>query len=205
MRNPILLAQLADFSEQHDFTELTESEQFERFANFCTISKYDPDLDLDDVSVGSRGDLALDGIAIVVNDHVVASIEAVDYFKRLLRRLDVQFIFVQARPQYRFSAADFSLFIQGVRRFLEAKCPVDANKKVSALHAVKEHIIARSADMESSPICRMFYVTTGKWTGDVALQSLLSRGIDDLRATDIFSACKLPPLTPTNCSGSTAN
>ena len=37
-----------------------------------------------------------------------------------------------------------------------------------------------------NPACRLYYVTTGRWTGDAALEARRQTGIADLEATQLF-------------------
>jgi hypothetical protein len=69
MKDRIIEAYLKDFREQYCEADLDESLAFERFVNHCLISRHHPDpFDPEDVTVGGRGDLGLDGIGILVND-----------------------------------------------------------------------------------------------------------------------------------------
>jgi len=87
MRDRIIAAYLKDFIEQFGLSELNEAAAFEHFVNYYVTSKHHPDsFDPDDVAVGGTGDLGLDGVAVLVNDHLVSSREDVDYLKKTLRR-----------------------------------------------------------------------------------------------------------------------
>ena len=47
--------------------------------------------------------MGIDGIAILVNEHLVMSKQEIDFFKSSLRRLDVQFFFIQSKTSAKFS------------------------------------------------------------------------------------------------------
>ena len=143
MKDQIMAAYLEDFVQEFGLTGLEESEAFEHFVNYCTVSKHHPDLfEPDEVAVGGGGDLGLDGLGILVNDHLVTSTESVDYLKKELRRLDVEFIFVQAKTSPHFDGAEIGAFVSGVRQFIQQVEPPGANESIRELHRVKEHIIA---------------------------------------------------------------
>ena len=59
---------------------------------------------------------------------------------------------------------------------------------------MKEHIYDRSIDMDTSPICTLYYVTTGTWSNDSALQQRIERGKRDLMDTRLFSEVEFIPL-----------
>lgn len=195
MRDRIIAAYLKDFIEQHRLSDLKEAEAFEHFVNYCVISKHYPDsFDPEEVSVGGSGDLGLDGVGILVNDHLVFSREGVDYFKKHLRRLDVQFVFVQAKTSPRFEAVEIGNVIAGIRRFFEDSEPLEANDSVRELHRIKEHIYKSSIDMERTPLCRVYYATTGTWTDEPPLRGRIEQGLEDLRRTGLFDSVEFIPL-----------
>src|SRR5687768_15661460 len=106
MKDRILEAYLKDFVTEYSLDDLTEPEAFESFVNYCLISRfYSGQFEPDDVGVGGSGDLGLDGLAIIVNDNLVRSVDDVDYFRQQLRRLDVQFHFIQSKSSAHFEAA----------------------------------------------------------------------------------------------------
>jgi hypothetical protein len=187
MKDRIIESYLKDFIGEFGFTSLDESKAFEHFVNYCVISKQHPDsFDPEDISVGGTGDLGLDGIGILVNDHLVFSKEDVDYLKKSLRRLDVQFIFTQAKTSPRFEAADIGTMLFGIRQFFEHTEP--GNASIRELHQIKEHIFDSSIDMDHSPICKMFFATTGTWNDDPPLRARIDDGINNLKKSGLFSS-----------------
>jgi hypothetical protein len=195
LKDRIISAYLKDFVDQFGLAALGEAEAFEHFVNYCTVSKHHQDsFDPDDVAVGGTGDLGLDGLGVLVNEHLVESPESVDHLKRTLRRLDVQFLMVQAKTSPRFDAADIGTFLSGARKFFDNAPPAAANQRVRALHDLKEYIFDASIDMDQSPACRLYYVTTGTWTGDEAIQSRIDQGVQDLEQTGLFSLVEFVPI-----------
>ncbi|HEX9119715.1 MAG TPA: hypothetical protein VF840_04190 [Terriglobales bacterium] len=172
MKDRILASYLKDFSKEYRLECLDESDAFEYFVNYCAISKHHPDsFEPEDVSVGGPGDLGLDGLAILVNDHLVISKTDVDHLKQALRRLDVEFVFIQAKTSPHFDAAEIGAVFAGIRQFFAQAEPRAANDIIRELHAIKEHIFDSSIDFEHNPICRVYYATTGTWSGDHASKS----------------------------------
>ena len=87
MKDRFLAAYLKDFTDDFGLAEFDENELFEHFVNYSIISKHHPEsFQPEDVAVGGSGDLGIDGLAIVVNDHLVTSTSDVDYLKKVLRR-----------------------------------------------------------------------------------------------------------------------
>ena len=194
MKDRILSAYVNDFVNSFSLGRLDEPTAFEHFVSYYVVSKYNPeDFEPSNVAVGGPGDLGLDSIGILVNDHLVHSNTDVDYFKKALHRLDVQFIFIQAKTSSKFGASEIGNFISGVRQFFESSLP-PANEYIQALHELKEYIFDCSVDMDTSPICRLFYVSTGTWADDSMLLTRINQGKSDLEATKLFSSVEFTPV-----------
>jgi len=188
MRDQIIEAYLKDFIEEHALANLNEAQVFERFASHCVVSKHHPEtFDVENVCLGGAGDLGIDGAAILVNDHLVTSTEEIDHFKKLLRRLEVKFLFIQARSSLHLDSHHVAAFIQGVRYFFERSLPAEANDSISSLHNLQQHIYKSSIDIDTLPSCYLYYVCTGKSDGEAPLRSTVNLGLDDLRKTGLFS------------------
>ena len=195
MRDHILAAYLKDFVDQFGLSDLDEATAFEQFVNYYVISTHHADdFDPEDVSVGGSGDLGLDGIGILVNDHLTSAPSDVDHFKKDFRRLDVKFVFVQAKRSPHFDAAGIGTFFSGVRRFFETSPPTPASDQIHHFYEVKHHIFDSSRDMEQSPTCRLYYATTGNWSGESELCVRVEQGKDDLQRTHLFSNIEFIPL-----------
>ena len=195
IRDRILSAYLQKFVDQYGLAQLDEPEAFEHLAGHCVVSKHTPEnFDPGEVVVAGPGDIGIDAVGILVNDHLVSSAEDVDHFQQTLRRLDVQFVFLQAKTSAKFDSASIGTFISGVRQFFESTVPPTANDQISTLHGVKEHIFDHSIDMDKVPTCRLYYVTTGHWQNDAAVQARIDQGTADLRATDLFFEVSFVPV-----------
>ena len=194
MKDRILSTYVRDFVDTFSLGKLDEATAFEHLASYCVVSKYNPEnFEPIDVAVGGHGDLGIDGIGILVNDHLVQTNSDVNHFKKAHSRLDVQFIFIQAKTSPKFEASEIGNFISGVRQFFESLLP-PANEYIQALHNLKEYIFDCSVDMDTSPICRLFYVSTGTWKDDSVLLTRINQGKNDLRATKLFSSVEFTPL-----------
>ena len=195
MKDRILTAYLKDFSDDFGLADLDENEAFEHFVNYSIISKHHLEsFEPEDIAVGGPGDLGLDGLAIVVNDHLVASTSAVDHLKKTLRRLDVDFIFIQAKRSSHFDATEIGAVFSGIRQFFEPGVPPGTNDTIRGLHSVKEYIFDHSIDMERPPSCHIYFATTGSWTDETVLLTRADQGVADLKATDLLSSASFIPV-----------
>lgn len=195
MKDQIVSSYLATFNDQFQLGDLNESESFEHFVNHCLISKHHADpFDPRDVTIGGSGDLGLDGVGILVNEHLVFEENAVEFLKKQLRRFDVDFIFVQSKTTPHFDSAEIGTFISGVRQFFDKELTTAANADVRQLYELKTRIFSSSIDMDRSPTCTLYYATTGTWNNDPTVRSRIEQGLDDLRKTNLFSRVEFKPI-----------
>ena len=112
-----------NFAEQRGLSGLPPSDVFEAFVASSLLRKYHHS-DITEVEdgllVGGPGDAGLDAIAILVNGRPVCATEDIKFLADKLRRLDVEFVFVQAKTTPRFSAADIAA--RGRSLFAEPTC-----------------------------------------------------------------------------------
>jgi hypothetical protein len=184
----ISTALLADFSRDNGIEHLPEEERFERFAAFLAISPQLVDtLDTGEVATGSGNDTGIDAIAVVVNGSLVTDADMVPELAQGSAYLDILFVFVQAERSAAFEAAKISTFGFGVQDFFKDTPTLPRNAAVTEAAAVMSAAYAHSARfVRGNPVCRLYYVTTGKWVDDANLVARRQAVVDDLRATRLF-------------------
>lgn len=205
MENKILLGYLSDFQKDFRISKnIKESELFEHFSNYCILSKIHPEafyndsFKIEELNIGGGNDTGIDGIAIVVNEHIVSSIEEINSITDDLQKLDVKFIFVQSKTSTSFNTSEIGNFIFGVKDFFKEKASLKTNEDLENLRTLKEHIYSRSIMMEDKPICELHYVTTGKWTEDKNVVGRVQNEIEELKNKDIFSSVDFIPVDANN-------
>lgn len=152
MKDRIIEGYLKDFAAAHELKDLDEPKLFEHFINHCIVSREHPEnFDFETVTVGGLGEVGLDGIAILVNDHLVSSKDEIDFFSKKLRRLDVRFLFIQAKTGDRFDMGDIGNFLFGVRSFFAPDGALQMNDQISRLKQMKQLIYDSSLDMDHNP------------------------------------------------------
>ncbi len=88
MSDIILEAYLKEFIKKYNLKDLKESEAFEQFVNYSILSRLNiGDFDFDDVNVGGGNDGAIDGLAIIVNDHIVSSIKDIEDLRKMQQHI----------------------------------------------------------------------------------------------------------------------
>jgi cold shock CspA family protein len=190
----ILKSYVKNFVDESSLEHLDEATAFEYFVNHTILSKIDPDpFDIETTTIGGSHDNALDGIAVLVNEHIVTSEEEVDYFRKNLRRFDVKFVFIQSKTSAKFDSGDLGNFLFGVRSFFEEQPAIPMNSQLTNLRALKDYIYRLSIDMDKAPVCEMYYVTTGTWLGDANLEGRIQVEKTALEGTKLFSQVRFVP------------
>ena len=187
MKDRIIGAFLKDFTAEFSLGYLDEAEAFEQFVNYCVVSKHHPDdFEPGDVSVGGAGDLGLDGIAILINDHLAFSSDDVDHLKMSLRRLDAQFIFVQAKTSPRFEAADIGTFIA---EFGSSATKLNRPRQTTACSnytELRNMFLIRASTWTKARSADSTDATTGAWKNEASIVERIEQGKRDLEQTTLF-------------------
>jgi hypothetical protein len=187
---------LADFVRGQELSVTDPSDAFERFANYCVISReFSDSFDIEDVSTGSGNDTGIDGIAIIVNGVLVTSADEVNDLAARNGYLDVRFIFCQAKTSSNFNAADIGTFTFGVSDFFAEKSRLPRNEMIASMAEVQEAIYKRSALLtKGKPACHLYYVTTGRWQDDANLVARFAAAREELKDLQLFDVVTCDPI-----------
>ena len=181
MKDPILAGYLADFATQYGVQHLDAGLQFERFAVWLIISRLHSDFSaVDAVVMGGGHDTGIDGFAVIVNDRVVTSEDEIRDLLSLLKRIDVRFVFIQAKSSSHFSGDKIGTFLAGVGHFFDGTPVLFETRDIRAGRRLKDYIYKHAINFGSNPICECYFVTTGTWLGD---QNLMGRADMGIRKT----------------------
>jgi AIPR protein len=181
---------------------LKADKRFEHFAAFVMIrGERSESFDTHDVVVGDDdtthggGDTGIDAIAIIANGVLVTDLDELDELIERAGYLDITFIFVQCETSSRFEGGKIGTFGEGVVDFFRDTPKFTRNNKVTHAASIMQAIYDKSSKFrKGNPACKLFYVTTGKWTGDNTLQARLDVVQDDLRTTGRFRSIEFLPV-----------
>lgn len=187
---------LNEFSKEHGLTHLPEDERFEHFCCFITLRRhFSETFDTSDIVVGSGGDTGIDGIAIIVNGHLITDLETLQEQTERAGYLDVTFVFIQAERSANFDSASIGTFGFGVVDFFRPNPSLARNEKVTAAAEIMSAIYDASSKFKrGNPSCRLYYVTTGKWQDDQTLEARRVNVVSDLENTRLFSGVEFMPV-----------
>lgn len=194
MNDVVIGGYVKRFARERGLAHFSDSELFEAYVTSTILRTYHQ-CDITDVEdgilVGGSEDGGLDAVAIIVNGRPVRTEEGVRFYKERGHRLDVEFVFVQAKSSSGFSAGEIGTFVYGAEQFFEPvnkKQPsVRFNSKIQQLYALACYIYDQVEWMREIPTCHLYYVTTGKWTDEQDPSGRLAYGENQLRQKSLFS------------------
>ena len=164
----------------------------EHFANYCVVSdEYDDEFDIHEVHAGGGNDLGIDGVAIVINGVLVASVEEAAELLGTNGYIDARFLFIQAKSASSFSGSDMVAFGDGVEEFFAESPTLPANQRIVDQREVMTWVYNNSGSLKGRPTCELFYVTTGRWEDDAQLVAKVRKIESDLADSNLFDTVKL--------------
>jgi|SRR5665213_2221108 len=182
----ITTALLTEFSKEFGITTLDEAKRFEQFATYLTVRRHysETAFEPDELIVGNA--TGIDAIAVIVNNNLVTDVDTINELLAINGFIDATFVFVQADRGAGFSTAKTGQFGFGVKDFFgEGK--LKRNEEVTNAAALMTAIFDLAGKFKKgNPACYLYYVTTGKWSGEADLQARADAEINDLKNTGNF-------------------
>ena len=196
MKDIVLQGFVRNFAKGRGLDSLDDSTVFEAFAVSSILRKFhqSDSLDMEDFLTGGGGDGGIDAAAILVNGHPTRAEDDVDFFIDKLRRLDVEFVFVQAKTSAAFEAASIGTFVHGVVQFFSQEPKYRFREELEKLRMLKDHVYQKSIAMDQNPKCSLYYATTGEWNNDPEPRSMLEDGKNRLEELNLFSSVDVVPV-----------
>jgi len=188
---------LRTFQTEESLSEnVGEDTLFEHFGNFCVLSKeYSEEFNLDDIHTGEGSDMALDGVAILVNGNLINNTEEIADLANSNKYIEAEFIFVQSKSASKFDGADIGNFLFGVRDLFNPNSRMPRSEKVKHKISLISAIYDRPALFKrGNPKLKMYYVSTGKWQDDPYLTNKINADIEILKDMNIFGEVVFNPI-----------
>jgi len=113
MKDLLLTKFLEDFCTDIGIDTKDESTAFEHFANYCVLDKFIPTrFDPTLFNIGGNGNFGIDGLAIIVNEIPICTIEELNDVLQKGKRHSVDFVFVQAKTSASTDSGDLLKTLQ---------------------------------------------------------------------------------------------
>lgn len=187
---------LDEFSREHGVESLPQDKRFEHFACYLTLQRhYAETFATSDVVTGAGGDTGIDGIGIIANGSLVTDVEIIADLADRNGHLDVSFTFVQAERASSFETSKIGQFSYGVVDFFKEVPTLPRNSAIKQAAEIMAAVYERSPRFKrGNPLCRLYYVTTGKWLGDPQLEARKAAAIADIQALNLFRDVEFSPV-----------
>lgn len=190
-----------DFLTLQDITAQGLEKDFELFTNYCVVSKeYNRTFDTRAVTVGAGNDTGIDGIGIIVNGYLVEDIEEVSDLLEQNGYIEATYVFIQAKTSPSFDSQGISSFCFGVKDFFSESPGLIRNEDIVKFAEISDFVLSKAADFKEEPKCRMYYVTTGRWSDDLNHLAVINSSKSDLSSYNIFNEIDFHPIGATEIS-----
>jgi len=191
MQDQILKSYLDDFTKEYSYEDKNEDERFERFVNYCIVSKqYPRDFDVESISVGGGSDSGLDGVAIIVNGNIIQNQEEIEFLINRNGYLNVSFLFIQTKNSPKFKGDQVGSLIFGLKSFFDKTPSIPENEEISNLRKTKDQVYKNTINLESAPLLDIYFVTTGQWKEPETITGRVERELKDFYDSRLFSSIK---------------
>ena len=170
------------------------SELFEYFVNYCVVNNIygSDDFDLEEITTG-KATQGIDGIAIIVNQKFVNTIEDIDTLIEYNKSISVKFVLIQAKTSSSFDNTEIGNMLTYSKLLFSDDTSMFHTPEMQHFIELKEYIFSKGDKLKKNPELFLFYVTLGTWTEDENLQATISVGKESLRGTNLFSNISFEP------------
>lgn len=157
--NPVVKAQLNEFSGQNPGSGMSENELFEVYSTYAVTNGLLNE-NLDPFKIHLKGDeFGIDGAGILVEGELCHDSDAVAGALDGAKRSDVEFVFIQSKTSEKFDYGEVSKFLNAVYGFFTGKMGGES-PQLDDLIGAKDKVY--EAALRKNPSVRCFFVSTGK-------------------------------------------
>lgn len=192
----ILKNHVEELARDFEYEDLSASKQFERFCNYCVVSKtffgrFNPA-----VVTTDEDDASIDGLAVIVDGDLITTVEdAAEIFKTHKTNLAVDVIFSQVKSGEQFRKAEIANFKMGLEDFLSLDPKLPNGKfNVEATQIIKTVLANLKKVRNRRPNCHVYYGTSGVYAAEREIQASFDIIKRYLTGTEFFHAVAVTPL-----------
>lgn len=174
------------YLEQYDLKSEGEATDLEKFANYCVFYSYQnyERFNIDNIQVGGREDIGLDGIGIIINN-VLLDVENENELEQEFEnasKLDITFIFTQTKNTNEYDRAEILDVFGGVKNFFSKKPTRKRNSQVQKKSKLALHLLNKwPKKIRQSPTCIIYYITNARKKPSQAIQEEISEQKSELQ------------------------
>lgn len=178
---------LQDFLEAQEMDLSVEATDFEMFCNFSVLAnEYNKTFDVKNITVGAGADTGIDGIAIIVNGHLVEDTDEIDSLLEANGYLEVTYLFIQAKTSSNFDTKEMHAFYFGISDFFSETPKLARNDDIKKYSEISEYLLDNASDFKENPVCKSYFITTGVVNDDQNVSAVVSSSVADLESYNLF-------------------
>jgi hypothetical protein len=184
--NPIVEALLKQFAKTQELGSIDSAAAFEQFVTYCALSS--ERLDQGDFrdALTDKGEEGLDSVAIIVNGTLVSDPSDIGELASKFARLQVAYVFCQAKSGEKWNGGDVLKFTRAVAGFFD-KTNIGTSSVVATAREIHDQVLSHIGQLDENPRISAYYATTGKWDSEGHAAKLLSELRETLEANAYFS------------------
>jgi hypothetical protein len=192
----ILKNHVDELARDFEYADLPVSKQFERFCNYCVVSKQFFGRFSPAVVTSEEDDASIDGLAIVVDGDLITTVDdATEVFKTHKTNLTVDVIFTQVKSGEPFKKEEIANFKIGLEDFLslEPKLP-NGRLNLETISILKIVLSNLKKVKNRRPNCHVYYCTSGVYTAEREIQASFEIINRFLVGTEFFASVNVAPM-----------
>lgn len=168
------------------------SKDFEYFSNYSVVSnEYNKTFSPESLTIGGGQDTGIDGIAIIVNGHLVQNSNEIDDLLENNSYLEASYIFIQSKTSSGFDTSAMRQFYAGVIDFFRENPMLPRNNDIEKFAEISDYILSKASDFRQNPNCKMYYVTTGSYNEvDQNIEAAKLEAVNHLKTFNLFENIK---------------
>ena len=167
---------------------------FEYFSNYCVVNDVYGinDFDVEDITTG-KNTQGIDGIAIIVNQKLINTIDDIDLLISYNQTISVKFVLIQTKTSPSFDNTEISNLLTYAKLFFGDDDSIFRTPEMQKFIELKNYIFSKGSKLRKNPELLLYFVTLGTWTDDTNLKATVSVGKEALRTTNLFSDIEFIP------------
>lgn len=161
---------------------------FEYFVNYCAVNNVygSNGFDLEEITTG-KATQGIDGIAIIVNQKLINTIEDVDLLISMNQTISVKFILIQTKTSESFNNSEISNLFTYSKLFFGDNTSIFKTPEMQKFIELKDYIFSKGDKLKKNPELILYYATLGTWVDDDNLKMTIEVGKETLKSTNLFS------------------
>lgn len=177
---------LEDFLMQFEIKSESESLDFEKFCNYSVLkNEFNNEFETEDISTG--GNQGIDGLGIIVNNQFVNTVQEAEDIIKDAKLLEVIFVFIQSKTSSKFEGSEIGNFIFSIKDFFSETPSTVNTEEIKEKFAITQILFDNFSLMtKGNPLCKLYYITTGKWVDDKSLEAVINTNVKELKELNLF-------------------